>query len=66
MGWGGFGYTSIRSVIDESESQTNPIPYSHMTVDNDPIVETVRLPIYGRASHLLTCWGSRISRKPEV
>jgi len=52
--------------IDESKTQTNAIPYGHMTVNNVPIVGTVRLPICGRASHLLTCLGSRTLRKLEL
>jgi hypothetical protein len=54
LAWVGVGSTVqvSDSVIDESELQTNPIPYGHMTVDNVPIVETVRLPIYGRAASL--------------
>lgn len=54
------------SAINEIKSQTNAIPYGHMTVDNVPIVGAVRLPIYGRASHFLTYFGSRTLRKLEV
>ena len=52
--------------IDESETQTNAIPYGYMTVDNVPIVGTVRPSICGRASRLLTCLGSRTLRKLEL
>ena len=54
------------SGINESEPQTNAIPYGHMTVDNVPIVDTVRLPIYGRAFHLFTCLDSQTLRKLEL
>ena len=69
LAWVGVGSSAVQvpdSGINESESQTNAIPYGHMTVDNVPIVDTVRLPIYGRAFHLFTCLDSQTLRKLEL
>ena len=68
VAWVGVGSTAQvpDSEVDKSESQTNPIPYGHMTPDNIPIVGAVCLFTHGRASHLLTRLVSRTSRKLEL
>ena len=68
LAWVGVGSTAhvLNSGIDESESQTNAIPYGHMTADNVPIVDTVCLFTHERASYLLTHLGSRTLRKLEL
>ena len=68
VAWVGVGFSAQApdSEVDESESQTNPIPYGYMTPDNVPIVNMVCLFTHGRASHLLTGLGSRTLRKLEV